>query len=123
LNDHFYPALLRDNVELIPRAVTRVTKSGVVDADGVEREIDVLVMATGFQPANYLSTLRVVGRGGRSIHEIWNGEPTAFLGITVSGIPNFFMLYGPNTNGGEIIMNLERQAEYAVRAVKRMMRE
>jgi cation diffusion facilitator CzcD-associated flavoprotein CzcO len=118
----FYPALKRDNVELIPRAVSRLTETGVVDVDGVERAADVVVLATGFQPTNYLAHLRVVGRDGRSLHEHWAGEPRAFLGITVPGFPNFFMLYGPGTNGGEIVWMLERQAEYAVRAMRRMMR-
>ena len=80
-------------------------------------------MATGFQPADYLSRLRVVGRDGRTLQEHWAGEPRAFLGITVPGFPNFFMLYGPGTNGGEIVIMLESQAEYAVRAMKRMIRE
>jgi cation diffusion facilitator CzcD-associated flavoprotein CzcO len=119
----FYPALKKENVELVPRAVVSVTRDGVVDADGVARAIDVLVMATGFQPTNYLSRVRVVGRGGRTLQEQWAGEPRAYLGITVPGFPNFFMLYGPGTNGGEIVTMLESQAEYAVRAVKRMMRE
>jgi len=123
LSSDYYNALKRDNVELVPKAVTRVTPTGVVDADGVEHPADVLVMATGFQPTNFLATLEVVGRGGRTIHEVWDGEPRAFLGITVHGFPNFYMLYGPNTNGGEIVHHLERQAEYVVRAVRRMMRE
>jgi cation diffusion facilitator CzcD-associated flavoprotein CzcO len=118
----FYPALKRDNVELIPRAVTRVTETGVVDADGVAHPVDILVLATGFQPTNYLAHLRVAGRDGRSLHDYWAGEPRAFLGITVPGFPNFFLMYGPGTNGGEIVWMLERQAEYAVRAVRRMMR-
>jgi cation diffusion facilitator CzcD-associated flavoprotein CzcO len=118
----FYPALKRDNVELIPRAVAAVTETGVVDVDGVERPVDVLVMSTGFQPTNYLAHLRVVGREGRSIHEHWAGEPRAFLGITVPGFPNLFIMYGPGTNGGEIVWMLERQAEHAVRAVRRMIR-
>src|SRR5262249_31814427 len=83
---------------------------------------DVLVMATGFQPTNYLAHLRVIGRNGQSLHDYWAGEPRAFLGLTVPGFPNFFMLYGPGTNGGEIVWMLERQAEFVVRAVKRMMR-
>ena len=118
----FYPALKRDNVELIPKAVVAVTERGVVDADGVERPVDVLVLSTGFLPTNYLAHLRVVGRDGRSLHDYWAGEPRAFLGMTVPGFPNFFMLYGPGTNGGEIVWMLERQSEYAVRAMKRMMR-
>jgi cation diffusion facilitator CzcD-associated flavoprotein CzcO len=119
----FYRALKKDNVELVPRAVASVTGNGIVDADGVERAVDVIVMATGFQPADYLARLRVVGRDGRTLQEHWAGEPHAFLGITVPAFPNFFMLYGPGTNGGEIVIMLESQAEYAVRAIKRMIRE
>lgn len=89
---------------------------------GKNTPADVLVLATGFQPANYLASLEVVGRHHRSIHETWAGEPAAFLGITVPGFPNLYLLYGPNTNGGEIVFFLERQAEVAVRAVRRMTR-
>jgi cation diffusion facilitator CzcD-associated flavoprotein CzcO len=119
----FYSALKKENVELVPRAVASVTRTGIVDVDGVERKIDVLVMATGFQPANYLARLEVVGRTGGTLHEYWAGEPHAYLGITVPGFPNFFMLYGPGTNGGEIVTMLESQSEYAVRAMQRMRRE
>jgi cation diffusion facilitator CzcD-associated flavoprotein CzcO len=119
----FYSALKQDNVELVPRAVASVTPTGLVDADGVERAVDVIVMATGFQATNYLARLPVVGRDGRTLQEHWAGEPRAYLGITVPGFPNFFMLYGPGTNGGELVMTLESQAEYAVRAVRRMIRE
>ena len=119
----FYSALKKGNVELVPRAVSSVSRTGIVDCDGVERAVDLIVMATGFRAADYLSRLRVVGRGGRSLHDIWAGESQAYLGITVSNFPNFFMLYGPGTNGGEIVIMLESQAEYAVRAVRRMMRK
>src|SRR5207244_7409978 len=98
------------------------TRAGIVDADGVEWPVDVVVMATGFHAASYLARLRVAGRHDRSLHEHWAGEPRAYLGITVPGFPNFFMLYGPGTNAGELVMTLESQAEYAVRAVKRMLR-
>src|SRR5207253_4053793 len=111
------------NVTLVPKAVASATRTGIVDADGVERAVDVIVMATGFHAASYLTRLQVAGRHGRSLHEHWAGEPRAYLGITVPGFPNFFMLYGPGTNGGELVVMLESQAEYAVRAMKRMMRE
>jgi cation diffusion facilitator CzcD-associated flavoprotein CzcO len=119
----FYSALKKDNVELVPKAVASVTRDGIVDVDGNERAVDVLVMATGFQPANYLARLPITGRTNVTLHEHWAGEPRAFLGITVSGFPNFFMLYGPGTNGGEIVTMLEAQARYAVRTIKRLMRE
>jgi len=116
----YYPALLRDNVELVPHAVTSVTERGVIAADGIERQVDVLVYATGYLAANYLPRLRIVGRGGKALHDVWDGEPAAFLGLAVPGFPNFFMIYGPNTNGGEIVSNTERQAEYAVRVAQRL---
>lgn len=120
LSKDFYPALLRDNVELVPFAVRSVTAHGVVDVRGVEHPADVLITATGFQPANYLSSYEVVGRGGVSLRDFWRGEPQAFLGITVPQFPNFYILYGPNTNGGEIVTHLERQAEFAVRSISRL---
>lgn len=118
----FYPTLKKDNVELVPSAVSAVTPRGIVDAEGVERKVDVIVMATGFEAASYLARLTVAGRGGRTLAAHWAGEPRAHLGITVPGFPNFFILYGPGTNGGEIVTMLEAQAGYAARAVARMRR-
>jgi cation diffusion facilitator CzcD-associated flavoprotein CzcO len=119
----FYTALNRENVELVPHAVTSVTRSGVVDDTGTERGADVLVLSTGFQPTNFLATLDVHGVGGTSLREAWGYRTTAYLGITVAGFPNFFILYGPNTNGaGSIIAQLERQSEFAARAVARIER-
>jgi len=119
----FYEAFNRPNVELVPHEVTRATPTGLVDATGAERQVDVLILSTGFQPTSFLAGLEVKGRDGRGIHEAWQGRPSAFLGITVAGFPNFFILYGPNTNGGgSIIHQLERQAEVAANAVRRLER-
>ena len=82
-----------------------------------------LVIGTGFQPANFLAHLKVVGREGKSIHEVWDGTPRALLGVAVARFPNFYMLYGPNSNGGEILFHEEQQIGYIVRLVKRMIRE
>jgi cation diffusion facilitator CzcD-associated flavoprotein CzcO len=118
----YFDALTRDNVQLVPRAVVSVTEDGVVDDQGTEHKCDVLVMATGFQPWNFLASLDLRGKAGRSIHGVWGNEPEAFLGIQVSGFPNFFMLYGPNTNFYCVTFMLERQAEYIARAVRRLIR-
>ncbi len=119
----FYESLNRPNVTLVPHAVDRVTRTGVIDATGEERHVDVILLATGFQPQRFLSTLEVTGANGLQLHDVWGDDPRAFLGITVSGFPNFFMCYGPNTNGGwSIIAQLERQAEVAVKAIKRLRR-
>jgi len=119
--DNFYPSLLRDNVSLVPRAVEKVTSNGLIDTEGVVHEVDVLVVSTGFQ-VKYLASLDVVGRDGVELHKFWAGEPRAFLGMMVPNYPNFFMMYGPNTNGGAIATNLELQARYIVAAIKHARR-
>lgn len=119
----FYPALLRDNVELVPHAVIEVTENAVIDDTGTSHEIDVLVMCTGFKAAAYLNTVEIVGRDGRTIHEAWGDEPEAYLGLTVAGFPNFYMLYGPNTNGAPIMFMHERQVEFVMANLKRMVRQ
>jgi cation diffusion facilitator CzcD-associated flavoprotein CzcO len=117
-----FPALTRENVSLIKRSVAAVNERGVIDTEGVEYPADVLVMATGFQPWNFLATLKLVGRGGREIHGAWGDTSEAFLGIQVAGFPNFFMMYGPNTNYMCVTFMLERQAEYIARAMKRLIK-
>ncbi len=109
LGDGFYRALQRDNVELITTPVERVTPTGVVAAGGRTVDADAIVCATGFETSNYLAGIEVLGRGGESLHRRWGQDPTAYLGTAVSGFPNFFMLYGPNTNqaGNSIIYVLE----------------
>jgi len=119
----YYPAFNRPNVHLVPKAVTRATRTGLVDVEGVEREFDVIVMSTGFQPTRFLAGLEVVGRAGLRLHDVWKERASAYLGVTVPGFPNFFVLYGPNTNGGtSIIAQLERQAEVAVASIRRLER-
>lgn len=123
MSTDLFPTLKRDNVELVQRSVVSVTETGVIDSEGIEYPCDVLVMATGFQPWSFLKSLKLVGRSGRSIHGVWGDEPEAFLGMQVAGFPNFFMMYGPNTNFYCVTFMLERQSEYIVRCVKRMLRK
>ncbi len=121
----FYKALLRENVELLTDPIDHVTPGGVVSVDGTERAADVIVLATGFKATEYLEGIDVVGRGGRRLHEDWSEVAHAYLGLAVSGYPNFFMLYGPNTNqgGNSIIVILEAQAGYVVGALAAMEAE
>lgn len=119
----FYTSLARPNVDLVPRAVAELTPTGIVDDLGVEREVDAVVLAIGFEAADYLADIPVVGPDGVSVHDKWAGQPAAYLGMTIPGVPNFFMVYGPNTNGGgPITAQEERQAELIARVVKRMSR-
>jgi len=121
ISDDFYPSLLAENVRLVPHAVRELTRRGLVDATGAEHEFDALVLATGFK-ADFLSTFDVTGHDGRSIHDYWHGDERAFLGVMVPEFPNFFIMYGPNTNGGTIVTNLELQASYIAAAIRRVER-
>lgn len=95
----FYPALLRDNVELVTEAIDRFTERGVVTADGVEHEADVIIYGTGFYSQRFQGDLEVTGRDGITLSQRWGTEDAeAYLGITVDGFPNMFLMYGPNTN-------------------------
>jgi len=118
----FYKAVVRDNVDLITDRIDRVTKSGIVAADGMERPVDAIVMATGFKATDYLGGIDVVGTGGRRLHDDWAEVAHAYMGLTISGYPNFFMMYGPNTNqgGNSIIIILEAQAAYILSALRAM---
>jgi cyclohexanone monooxygenase len=121
-SNEYLPALQRPDVTLVPRPVSRFSEHGVIDSAGVEHPADIVVTATGFRPAEYLYGLDVRGRGGADIHEVWGADPEAFLGVAVPGFPNFFMLLGPNSNYYAMVFNIERQADYIARVVRRMER-
>jgi len=119
----YYPTFNRPNVELITDRIDKVTADAIVTADGTERRVDTIILATGFATTRYLSVIDVTGRNGVSLEEAWAGDPRAYLGITTSGFPNLFMLYGPNTNNGSILFMLESQVAYIMRQLRRMRDE
>jgi cation diffusion facilitator CzcD-associated flavoprotein CzcO len=123
ISNGYYPAFNRENLELVTEPIARVTPKRVVTADGVEREVDTIVIATGFSATKYLSAIEVIGRGGRSIEDAWDDGARAYLGITTSGFPNLFMLYGPNTNNGSILSMIESQVDYVVGKIERIHEE
>jgi cation diffusion facilitator CzcD-associated flavoprotein CzcO len=122
LTSDWYPTLLRDDVELITTAVERVTANAIVDADGVERETDVVIWGTGFESHNFVAPMDVHGLDGRVLNAVWGERAEAFLGTTVSGFPNMFVLYGPNTNhgSGSVPYTLESQFNYILDAIRRL---
>ena len=101
-----------------------MTPDSIVTGDGRARPVDAIVLATGFRATEYLEAIDVVGVDGRRLHDDWSEVAHAYLGLTVSGYPNFFMLYGPNTNQGanSIIVMLEAQAAYVLGALRAMRR-
>ncbi len=120
LSDTYYQTLLKPHVTLVPHGVKGLSATGVVDENGDRHDLDVVVLATGFDAANYLANLKVTGLDGRQLHEVWDGAPRAFLGMMVPGFPNFFMMYGPNTNSVPLISFYEAQARFAARAIGRL---
>lgn len=121
LSDDYYKALLKDNVTLIPHPVMRLSENTVVDGLGEAHEVDVVALATGFH-TDFSFNFEVVGRTGRALEQIWAGDPKAFLGMLVPEVPNFFIMYGPNTNGGAVVSNFEGQAKYIASAARYMHR-
>lgn len=121
----WFRTLTRENVTLVTDGIEAVTPTGVRTADGVEHPADVLVLATGFRAVDVLSSIEVRGRDGRDLHEVWGpSDGRAHLGIAVPGFPNFFCLYGPNTNtghGGTVIAGTEMQIQYVTALISRMI--
>jgi cation diffusion facilitator CzcD-associated flavoprotein CzcO len=119
ISDDWYPALARDNVELVTEPVSRIIRTGIDTADGVHRPVDTIVFGTGFRATEFLRPMEIVGRDGARLHDVWKDGPAAYLGITVPGFPNLFMLYGPGTNLGHnsIIHMIESQAGFILRKI------
>jgi cyclohexanone monooxygenase len=118
LSNKYYPAFNRDNVTLITDAIEAITPQTIRTSDGREREVDVIVFATGFAATKYLRVLDVTGRDGMKLDDAWADDAKAYLGVMTTGFPNLFMMYGPNTNNGSIITMLEYAAEFVVRHVR-----
>ncbi|GBE65844.1 monooxygenase [Mycobacterium sp. MFM001] len=114
-NGTWLRTLRRDNVELVRTPIERITPSGVVTADGVSHDVDIIIYATGFRHTDVLWPMTIIGRDGIDLRSVWGQRPYAYLGITVPGFPNFFLIYGPGAHlahGGSLIFNSELQMRY-----------
>lgn len=123
-NGAWCQALKRPNVNLITDGIREITASGVVAKDGTERPADVLIYATGFQASKFLTPMRIRGRHGADLHEQWGGNARAYLGLVAPNFPNFFFLYGPNTNivvNGSIIYFSECEMHYVLNAIRLLL--
>jgi cation diffusion facilitator CzcD-associated flavoprotein CzcO len=122
--DDWYPTLTKPNVELITAPIAEVTPQGVRTRDGTERPADVLVLATGFQTHGFVAPMEIVGASDRTLSQEWAEVPRAYLGLSVPGFPNMFLLYGPNTNGGtgSVIFTIECGMRHVIEAVGELRR-
>jgi cation diffusion facilitator CzcD-associated flavoprotein CzcO len=125
LSNTYYDAIQASNAAVVPYGVTRVTPTGVVDSHGVEHDVDTIIFGTGFNVTGTSTPRNVFGADGRSMGEVWDGSPTAYLGTTCHGFPNAFFMIGPNTgNGhGSAFVIIEAQAKYIVDAVATARRD
>ena len=120
-NGVWLAALKRDNVKAVTDPLAEITPTGVRTESGQAYDADVIIYGTGFTASSFLSTFKVYGRGGVELHEKWDGDARAYLGMTTPGFPNFFMIYGPNTNivvNGSIFFFSEASVRYIVESLK-----
>lgn len=125
ISNHWYRTLIRPNVEVVSEDIAEVQPNGILTVDGKLREVDAIIYGTGFTATDFLAPMRIRGLQGRELTEAWKEGAEAFLGVTVSGFPNLYMLYGPNTNLGHssIVYMLESQCNYIVDAVRTLQRQ
>jgi cyclohexanone monooxygenase len=121
----YLAALTQPHVEVLSSPARYLRARSLIMQDGSERDVDVVVCATGYAAADYLGEIEVTGEGGVTLRDVWRDGAYAYLGMAVPGFPNFFMLYGPNTNVGSnsVIFVLEAQARYIVRALRYLRRK
>jgi cation diffusion facilitator CzcD-associated flavoprotein CzcO len=124
MSDSYYPALAQPNAEVVTEGIREVRERSIVTVDGIEREVDSIILGTGFHVHDNPGFERVRGRAGLTLAEAWKGSPRAYLGTTITGFPNLFLLVGPNSAGGfnSIIFTSEAHINYALRAIKAMDR-
>ncbi len=122
-SNDWYPAMARDNVAIVTDKIVRMTEDGVITADGKHHRLDAIIFATGFQATRFLTPMKIVGLGEVELSKRWHDGAQAYRGVAVPGFPNFFMMYGPNTNThNSIVGMLEGQAGYIVKRAKRVVR-
>lgn len=123
VTSEYYPALQQPHCKLVTWPITRISARGVRTADGIEREVDTLVLATGFDVAKHGSPFPVVGTGGRTLDEEWTEGAHAYRSVAVSGFPNLFLTFGPNSGPGHnsALVYMESQIEHIVTAVRMIL--
>jgi cation diffusion facilitator CzcD-associated flavoprotein CzcO len=124
LSNDFYPAMVRPNVELVTAGISELRPDTIIATDATERKVDCIIFGTGFAATDFLVPIGITGLRKQNLHQCWKNGAEAHLGTTVSGFPNFFMLYGPNTNlaHNSIIYMIESQISYVTACLARLCR-
>jgi cation diffusion facilitator CzcD-associated flavoprotein CzcO len=124
ISNDYYPALARENVAVVTDDIERIEPDGIVTRDGTNHRADVVIYGTGFLPQEGVGRVRIAGTGGRTLEDAWRGGMEAFLGVSVAGFPNLFLLIGPNTGLGHnsMVYMIESHVNYVIAAM-RLLRE
>lgn len=124
LADDYYPTLTRDNVDVVTTPIRAVREDAIVTTDGAEYPTDVMIYAAGFRATDALAPVRIYGSAGRELNADWRDGAQAYLGTSVAGYPNLFLLIGPNTGLGHnsMILMIEAQIGYVLSALAHMRR-
>lgn len=119
ISNDWYPALQRSNVELVTASVQQVTADGITTSDGRHHGVDAIIFGTGFQATDSLGKFTITGRGGQTLSESWQDGAHAYLGASVAGFPNLFLITGPNTGLGHnsMVFIIEANANHVVGAL------
>ena len=125
VSDDFYQAFEEDGAEVVTSPISGMNSEGVITNDSIKRPVDVIVYATGFQATDFLVPLTVHGENGVELNAVWRDGAEAHRGVALAGFPNFYMLYGPNTNLGHssIIYMVEKQVGYLMQCITKTLKE
>lgn len=123
LSNDFYKAMSQPQTKLLTAGIETITPRGIKTADGIEHEVDALICATGFQVAEASAPFRISGRQGQILSEVWKDGAQAYLGTTVNGFPNMFIIVGPNSGLGHnsIVFIIESQVQYILGALRKAL--
>lgn len=120
LSDGYYDAIQRPNVRLITDGIQRITEQGVQTANGEQHALDVIVLASGFDPFAYFRPANIVGKQGVRIAEAWQDKVQAYRSLHLPDFPNFFLMLGPNSPIGNfsVIAISEVQTDYVLQLIR-----
>ncbi|MGR8948969.1 MAG: flavin-containing monooxygenase [Gammaproteobacteria bacterium] len=124
ISDDYYPALTRDNVDVVTDAISKFDKSGIVTADGKHHPLDAVIYGTGFAATEFVTPMKIYGLDGKELSQHWKHSAETLLGIATAGFPNFFFLVGPNTGLGHnsMVFMIEAQINYIISCLKTLRR-
>jgi cation diffusion facilitator CzcD-associated flavoprotein CzcO len=119
ISNTYYPAMAQQNVEVIASGIREVTPQGVIGEDGRLREVDAIIFGTGFQTKDLPFSHLVFNAKGESLNQHWAGNPRAYMGTSLHGFPNLFLLHGPNIGLGHtsVVIMLEAQVEHILKVL------